>query len=196
MKKFNVNIIETLRPIMEKNTLHYQSDFDLDMDTFKRMAASKDQEDKHLVWLSRPNGTWCLNEREVYLIGTSNYSILQYYTDSEEGKSIQAFLIDIIEIKNDVVYGNIHQIDYLQYAAAVKKNAIQATHIEMKCEKGTAIERCSAHLPKMHRIFGAVQQYKYLPNDENELNDILTEQRKRRVYHEKKQRSKKKVGSV
>ena len=105
---------------------------------------------------------------------------MQYYTGSEESKLIQAFLVDITGEQNGLVLGNIHQVDYLQYAAEVKKNAIQAIN---------------THITKSHPIFDAIQR-KHLSKDKNELSDILAEQRKRRIYHEKKQQNKKKIRSA
>lgn len=68
LNKFeDADILDSLRQIMELHTKHYKEDFDLDVKIIQRMAASENPEDRRLVWLSRPNGTHCLRERDVYL---------------------------------------------------------------------------------------------------------------------------------
>lgn len=63
MRKFeNVDIINSLRRIMNINTEHYKNDFFLDVDTIHTAALSDSAEDKYLLFMSRLNGTYCYCE--------------------------------------------------------------------------------------------------------------------------------------
>lgn len=65
MKYENIDLISAMRQIMELHTKHYKEDFELDAKLLCDMASSESAEDKHLLWMSRPNGTHILREREV-----------------------------------------------------------------------------------------------------------------------------------
>lgn len=69
MKKLNrfeqVDIIASLDAIMRQNTAFFQSDFDIDKEILREAAARSAAEDKQLLWLSRPSGTYCFRERDV-----------------------------------------------------------------------------------------------------------------------------------
>ena len=58
MQKFeNVDILKSLRAIMQTHTEHFQSDFDIDIKTLKQAAKSPNPEDKKYLWICRPAGT-------------------------------------------------------------------------------------------------------------------------------------------
>lgn len=67
MQKFeNMDILACLDAVMKQNTGFYQSDFEIDKKIIHEAAASPDREDKTLLWLSRPSGTHCFRERDVF----------------------------------------------------------------------------------------------------------------------------------
>ena len=71
MNKFeNVDVLASLQQIMQQNTAAFQNDFDIDKKILTQAAKSKNAEDKVYLWFSRPNGTHCLRERDVFLRGT------------------------------------------------------------------------------------------------------------------------------
>ena len=83
MLKFeNVDIIKSLTAIMNTNTKHYQSDFDIDIETLIKAVKKQDLGDKRYIWLSRPEGTWCLRERDIFIRGTWEYKTLCFYMES------------------------------------------------------------------------------------------------------------------
>lgn len=70
MNKFeNVDVLASLQQIMQQNTAAFQNDFDIDKKILTQAAKSKNAEDKVYLWFSRPNGTHCLRERDVFLRG-------------------------------------------------------------------------------------------------------------------------------
>ena len=66
MKFENIDLVDALRRIMDIHTQNYKEDFELDAGLLHSLAGSQSPEDKHLLWMSRPNGTYLLPEREVY----------------------------------------------------------------------------------------------------------------------------------
>ena len=68
MQKFeNMDVIAALEAIMHQNTAYYQSDFAYDIKMLREATRSNQPEDKLLLWLSRPSGTFCFRERDVLL---------------------------------------------------------------------------------------------------------------------------------
>ena len=65
MKFEDIDLISALQQITDIHTEHYKEDFELDRKLLQSLAASDYSEDKHLLWMSRPSGTYLLREREV-----------------------------------------------------------------------------------------------------------------------------------
>ena len=66
----DVDLLGALSRIVDLHTQHYKEDFDLDKELISKLAVSDRSEDKQLLWMSRPCGTYTLREREVYLDGS------------------------------------------------------------------------------------------------------------------------------
>ena len=79
MQKFeNMDVIAALETIMHQNTAYYQSDFAYDIKMLRESARSDQPEDKLLLWLSRPSGTFCFRERDVLLKDTQAYNTWKF----------------------------------------------------------------------------------------------------------------------
>ena len=75
LNKFeNVDVFASLEAIMKQNTGFYQSDFDIDKKIIAEKAASQNPADKTLLWLSRPSGTYCFRERDVFISDTAPHN--------------------------------------------------------------------------------------------------------------------------
>ena len=61
----DVDLLGALSRIVDLHTQHYKEDFDLDKELISKLAVSDRSEDKQLLWMSRPCGTYTLREREV-----------------------------------------------------------------------------------------------------------------------------------
>lgn len=80
MQKFeNMDILACLDAVMKQNTGFYQSDFEIDKKIIHEAAASPDREDRTLLWLSRPSGTHCFRERDVFLKDTRPYNTWKFH---------------------------------------------------------------------------------------------------------------------
>ena len=91
-------ILHTLQAVLLENTTSYQSDFEFDVTTLLEAAKEPKIEDRTYYCLSRPCGTWCLIERNVFLKGSAAYSIWMHYKSEHDG--FRAFSV-VIEEKND-----------------------------------------------------------------------------------------------
>lgn len=56
-----------LSEIVSENTKRYAEDLQYDIRRLFHAAKKPNMEDKSFYWMSRPNGTWCVKERNVFL---------------------------------------------------------------------------------------------------------------------------------
>ena len=78
------DILAFLGQVVQENTNAYRSDFVYDTATLTKAIWETGMEDRIFYWMSRPAGTWCVKEREVFLRGTSAHSIWTHYADAPE----------------------------------------------------------------------------------------------------------------
>lgn len=82
LSKFeNVDVIASLEAIMKQNTAFYQSDFEIDKRILREAASRPAAEEKRLLWFSRPSGTCCFRERDVFLKDTRQHNTWYMNTD-------------------------------------------------------------------------------------------------------------------
>lgn len=95
MNKFeDVDVIASLEAIMKQNTAFYQNDFDLDRNILQKAAASPTAEDRRLLWFSRPSGTSCFRERDVFLKGTRQHNTWRFYGEQTRDK-VLAYAVEL-----------------------------------------------------------------------------------------------------
>lgn len=86
MNRFeNVDVLAALEQLMRQNTAFYRNDFEIDKEIIGRAAASDKAEDKTLLWMSRPSGTHCFRESDVYLQGTAQHNTWKFYGEQPAG---------------------------------------------------------------------------------------------------------------
>ena len=95
MQKFeNMDVIAALEAIMHQNTAYYQSDFAYDIKMLREAARSDQPEDKLLLWLSRPSGTFCFRERDVLLKDTQAYNTWKFCGEQTHDR-ILAYAVEL-----------------------------------------------------------------------------------------------------
>lgn len=109
---------------MERNTKYYQSDFEIDVKSMRRIAQINHCEQTPLYWMSRPSGTWLLRERDLLIRESSAFHIWQYYKDSRD--TILAYTVEITGMEGDAIKGNLYTQDYRALAEYLEKNALHA----------------------------------------------------------------------
>ena len=112
MQKFeNVDVIAALGEIMRQNTAFYQSNFDIDKGNIQWAAASDQAVDKALLWMSRPSGTYCFRERDVFLKDTRQHNTWRFYGEQTRDK-ILAYAVELTGTKEDTIRGNLYELEY------------------------------------------------------------------------------------
>ena len=125
MQKFeNMDLIAALEAIMHQNTAYYQSDFAYDIKMLRESARSDQPEDKLLLWLSRPSGTFCFRERDVLLKDTQAYNTWKFCGEQTHDR-ILAYAVELTGTANGTLQGNLYELDYQQHFQHIR-DAVQA----------------------------------------------------------------------
>ena len=136
MQKFeNVDILKSLKAIMQTHTQHFQSDFDIDRETLKQAAKSPNPEDKKQLWLCRPAGTWCLRERDTFIKGSREHNTFCFYAEQTRDK-ILAYAVELTGIEKGRVTGNLYELDYKKLYEHVKDVSVPAGNTKLIYENG------------------------------------------------------------
>ena len=124
MQKFeNMDVIAALEAIMHQNTAYYQSDFVYDIKMLREAARSDQPEDKLLLWLSRPSGTFCFRERDVLLKDTQAYNTRKFCGEQTHDR-ILAYAVELTGAANGTVQGNLYELDYQQHFQHIRNAAL------------------------------------------------------------------------
>ena len=135
MNKFeNVDVLASLQQIMQQNTAAFQNDFDIDKKILTQAAKSKNAENKVYLWFSRPNGTHCLRERDVFLRGTREHNTFRFYHEQTKER-VLAYAVVLSGMESGKVKGSIYELDY----AAKAELAMKTAH--GSCPRNTALKR-------------------------------------------------------
>ena len=177
MQKFeNVDVIAALGEIMRQNTAFYQSDFDIDKGIIQRAAASNQAVDKTLLWMSRPSGTYCFRERDVFLKDTRQHNTWRFYGEQTRDK-ILAYAVELTGTKDDTIWGNLYELDYQQHfrhvveaAQPVNVNRLFYEHGSRDIPEGQYFD--GSHDP----VLGNFLHYEAQPHDPAVLQEALRQE--------------------
>ena len=137
MNKFeNVDVLASLQQIMQQNTAAFQNDFDIDKKILTRAAKSKNAEDKVYLWFSRPNGTHCLRERDVFLRGTREHNTFRFYHEQTKER-VLAYAVVLSGVESGKVKGSIYELDYAAKAELAIQTALRTDNNRLIYEKGS-----------------------------------------------------------
>lgn len=135
MNKFeNVDVLASLQQIMQQNTAAFQNDFDIDKKILTQAAKSKNPEDKIYLWFSRPNGTHCLRERDVFLRGTREHNTFRFYHEQTKDRVI-AYAVVLSGVESGKVKGSIYELDYAAKAELAAQTALRTDNNRLIYEK-------------------------------------------------------------
>ncbi len=196
MRKYeNVDVIAMLGAIVELNTAHYKSDFRYDIESFKKAAKEPGGENSRFLWLSRPSGTWCFKERDVYIKETApfntwmgNATLLGKSTDFYQTVIVQdrvlAYAVEIKGLENGRVKGDVCELDYRDHVRRLNRDALPKHTANVKYADGTELTLPYAEYDgKRERLYhqhGEIKSFRADPEDTGALRDILTAARERR----------------
>lgn len=175
-KENDIDLLRFLRAVMEKNTVAHRDDFELDEALLRAAATSSELTARTFCWMSRPHGTWCEREREVFLRGTAEHNIWTHYENAASG--IKAFRITVTGERGGVLYGRVHTLDYPSHVRRVKQTALPIVRVTGAYVDGalfsTAYE--TMRTPQNRdaiRRHGGIAWIEYHPENEWELRELL-----------------------
>ena len=197
MRKYsNVDVIAALGAVVELNTANYKSDFKYDIEMFKEAAKQQpDGENNRFLWLSRPSGTHCFNERDVYIKDTAanNYwnsfaTVLggthSPYNNVVVNDRVLPFAVEITGIENGRIKGNITELDYRDHIRQLSKSALPLHTVTATYKDGTTLtlpyKEYDAQRERLYHQHGQLQTLKPHPQDAGALRDILAQAREQR----------------
>ena len=177
MQKFeNVDVIAALGEIMRQNTAFYQSDFDIDKGIIQRAAASDQTVDKTLLWMSRPSGTYCFRERDVFLKDTRQHNIWRFYGEQTRDK-ILAYAVELTGTKDDTIWGNLYELDYQQHFRHVIDAALPVSVNRLFYERGSRDIPANQFFDgSPDRVLGDFLRYEAQPCDSAVLQEALQQE--------------------
>ena len=181
MNKFeNVDVFSALNAIMKQNTGFYQSDFEIDKKIILRAAASHNDADKTLLWLSRPSGTHCFRERDVFLKGTRQHNTWRFYGEQTRDK-ILAYAVELTGKENGIIKGNLYELDYPQHFRHVKEQALPVDNYTLLYEHGERVQPAGMYFDgNPDPQLGKFERFEALPDDPDALQSLLQEERRSR----------------
>ena len=181
MQKFeNMDLIAALEAIMHQNTAYYQSDFAYDIKMLREAARSDQPEDKLLLWLSRPSGTFCFRERDVLLKDTQAYNTWKFCGEQTCDR-ILAYAVELTGAANGTVQGNLYELDYQQHFQHIRDAALLVGANRLIYESGMREIGLKEHFDsRSDKYFGEFVRYEMQPRDPELLQAaIRLEQRSR-----------------
>lgn len=183
-----VDILDALGQIMELHTQHFKQDFDLDKELIPKLAVSADPEDRRLLWMSRPCGTYTLRERETYLDGSYENSVWKYYHEQSKDP-VLAYALSIKGIQDGKVMGNIYPLDYPAHVERVKLLTCPIEKVTVTFEGGAVVtlpyQTRRQFINELSPEHGTPKFMRYEPESEQELAMILKRERFKRSYQVK-----------
>lgn len=183
-----VDILDAFGQIMELHTQHFKQDFDLDKELIPKLAVSADPEDRRLLWMSRPCGTYTLRERETYLDGSYENSVWKYYHEQSKDP-VLAYALSIKGIQDGKVMGNIYPLDYPSHVERVKLLTCPIEKVTVTFEDGAVVtlpyQTRRQFINELSPEHGTPKFMRYEPESKQELAMILKRERFKRSYQVK-----------
>lgn len=178
LNKFeNVDVIASLEAIMKQNTAFYQSDFEIDKRILQEAAKRPAAEEKRLLWFSRPSGTCCFRERDVFLKDTRQHNTWRFYGEQTRDK-ILAYAVELTGKENETIKGNLYELDYPQHFREVIEKSLPADNYTLLYEHGERVQPAGAYVDgNPDPQLGKFERFEAQPNDPEALKDLLREQR-------------------
>lgn len=184
LQKFeNVDVVASLEAIMKQNTAFYQSDFEIDKQILQKAAISPIPEGKRLLWFSRPSGTCCFRERDVFLKDTRQHNTWRFYGEQTHD-TILAYAVELTGTEQGKIKGNLYELDYPQHFREVIEKSISADNYTLLYEHGELTKPAGQYFDgNTDPQLGKFIRFEAQPNDPEALKSLLGKQKKKRIQH-------------
>ena len=181
LNKFeNVDVIASLEAVMKQNTAFYRSDFDIDRRILQEAADRSGDTDRRLLWFSRPSGTCCVRERDVFLKDTRQHNTWRFYGEQTRD-TVLAYLVELTGTERGKIKGNLYELDYPQHFREVAEKSIPADNYTLIYEHGERDIPAGQYFDgNPDPQLGKFERFEAQPNDPEALKDLLREQHKSR----------------
>jgi hypothetical protein len=185
----DIDVLSFLGEIVKRHVQHYMNDFDLDEKLIRRIAKNGGSEDRRLLWMARPSGTWCMRERDAHLQGSWAHSTWKFYGEQTSDR-ILAYALELKNVaEGGAVIGTVHELDYAAHLERLKMLALLIAVENYVFGDGTvcAGDRRSfkATSDELKKKYGKEQTAVFVqcPESEAELAMILKRERMKRDYN-------------
>ena len=131
----DVDVIASLEAVMKQNTAFYQSDFEIDKEILQEAAQRPAIEDRRLLWFSRPSGTCCFRERDVFLKETRQNITWCFYGEQTRD-NILAYAVELKGTERGKLKGDLFMLDYQQHFKEVAEKSVPADNYTLIYEGG------------------------------------------------------------
>ncbi len=169
----DVDIVKSLQEIAEKNTVFHKADFLIDKQILKQAAESTSLDDKNYIWISRKGGTHCFNERNSFIADTPEYNKFMFYKNQD----VLAYSVEIKEMQDNVIKGNIYEIDYLSQCLFRQKNCSLLENITVTFENGNkqvfSSEEYFQNVEQLQQKYGQIKEVHYESKQELQTKRVL-----------------------
>ena len=181
MNRFeNVDVLAALEQLMRQNTAFHRDDYNTDKEIIGRAAASDKAEDKTLLWMSRPSGTYCFRERDVFLKGTRQHNTWRFYGEQTRDK-ILAYAVELTSTKDGTIRGNLYELDYQQHYQHVIDAALPVNVNRLFYEHGSRDIPTEQYFDgSPDRVLGDFLRYEFQPRDPAVLQEALQQEQRGR----------------
>lgn len=187
-----VDILSVLSQVVQRNTQHYQSDFDYDRETLSRAGQELNMENRVFYWMSRPEGTWCVKEREVFLLESEAHTIWTYH--EAEAENICAYRVTVTGLRDGRPVGLLKRLNYKEQVQRVQRAALPVETVELHFPGRPAMtipyREWEGHHRGMIEQYGTPERVRYAPKNEAELARILIAEHRIQAGKHQKGRSK------
>ena len=180
MNEWYMDVIAALEAIMHQNTAYYQSDFAFDIKMLREAARSDQPEDKLLLWLSRPSGTFCFRERDVLLKDTQAYNTWKFCGEQTHDR-ILAYAVELTGAANGTVQGNLYELDYQQHFQHIRDAALPVGANRLIYESGMREIGPKEHFDsRPDKYFGEFVRHEMQPRDPELLQAAIRQEQRSR----------------
>ena len=173
MTDYQPDMLTFLEKVVQKNTVAFFEDFNVDRIVLQASAQETDMEHRSFLWLSRPHGTWCVPERETFLRGSSAYDVWTFYADQPKG--IIAYRVIVDGFRDGKLAGKVIPLDYAKQVQRVVKSALPIAKVQYRDKDEYFCE--SNHETFIHRVLRLEENthdIRYVPECEAELQRLLS----------------------
>ena len=171
-----INLIAFLNGVVSRNTQNYRKDFELDAQKLRDALTKSEQDERIFYFMSRPNGTWCVLERDAFLCGSDGHKIWTYYADMADG--IEAYRVVITGRHGTEPMGYVVKLNYRDQVQRVIKAAIPFEDVELTFYSGEKfrmpMEQYRKQREEIFFEYGAIQNFRCCPKSEAELYRVIS----------------------